>query len=287
MNRSISSTDSSAAASAADLRVDVEAVLRSRAPSVARRLPRFLVRALERAVCQDQMNEMLEATAGLRDADFCRRVLERLDVSYTVVGAEHLPPFSDRRVTLVSNHPLGGLDGIILIDMVTRLYGTGARFVVNDLLMALKPLHGVFLPVNKHGAQSRDAISAVDAAFAADNPVLVFPAGLCSRRGADGQVRDLRWNKMFVAKSLEHDRTVVPMRFGGCNSDFFYNFARWRRRLGLKFNLEMIRLPKELFRAAGSNFTVTIGEPVDLPALCTPGGAAAAASRIREIVYSL
>lgn len=233
------------------------------------------------------MNEMLEATAGLRDADFCAEVLSRLGVTYTIVGAENLPPISDRRVTLASNHPLGGLDGIILIDMVTRLYGPGARFIVNDLLMALRPLHGVFLPINKHGAQSREAAAAVDAAFAADNPVLVFPAGLCSRRGSDGVVRDRRWNKMFVTKSIESGRTIVPIRFGGCNSGFFYNFAKWRERLGLKFNIEMIRLPKELFRAAGSSFTITVGKPIPPSALSGGTAAATCAQQIKDIVYSL
>ncbi|MDE7387965.1 MAG: glycerol acyltransferase, partial [Muribaculaceae bacterium] len=262
MNHSDDTSQQLSDASSADLRVDVGGVLQSRAPGLARRLPRFVVRALENFVCQDQMNEMLDATAGLRDADFCAKVLERLGVTYTVVGADNLPPLSDRRVTLVSNHPLGGLDGIILIDMVTRIYGPGAKFVVNDLLMALKPLHGVFVPINKHGSQSRRAACDVDSAFAADDPVLVFPAGLCSRRGADGVVADLRWNKMFVTKSIEYGRTVVPIRFGGVNSGFFYNFAKWRQRLGLKFNLEMIRLPKELFLAAGSNFTVTVGNPI-------------------------
>lgn len=270
-----------------DLRVDVGAVLRNRAPGVARRLPNFVIRGLEKFVCQDQMNEMLEATAGLRDADFCAKVLERLNVTYTVVGTDKLPPLTDRKITFVSNHPLGGLDGIILIDMITRLYGPGARFIVNDLLMALKPLHGVFLPINKHGAQSRDAISAVENAFADDNPVLVFPAGLCSRRGKDGLIRDLKWNKMFVAKSIEHGRTVVPLRFGGHNSGFFYNFAKWRQRLGVKFNLEMIRLPKELFRARGSNFTVTIGTPIPTADLLGGVDAAKCAARIKEIVYSL
>lgn len=275
------------AAASADLRVDVGAVLRSRAPGLARRLPRFVVRSLERFVCQDRMNEVLEATAGARDAEFCAKVMEYLGVTYTIKGAENLPPLDMRRVTLVSNHPLGGLDGIVLIDMVTDLYGPGAKFVVNDLLMALKPLHGVFVPINKHGSQSRRAASDVDSAFAADEPVLVFPAGLCSRRGADGVVADLRWNKMFVTKSIEYGRTVVPVHFGGVNSGFFYNFAKWRARLGVKFNLEMLRLPKELFLAEGSNFTVTIGNPIGPERLRGGSEAMACAEAIKKIVYSL
>lgn len=274
-------------ADAADLRVDVGAMLRSRAPGVARRVPRFVVRAIENFVCQDRVNEVLEATAGLRDAEFCARFLDMLSVTYTVKNAENLPPASNRRFTLVSNHPLGGLDGIILIDMMNRFYGPGFRFIVNDLLMALKPLHGVFLPINKHGAQSRSAAADVDAAFASDQPVLVFPAGLCSRRDAEGNVSDLRWNKMFVTKSIEYGRPVVPVRFGGANSDFFYNFARWRKLFGIKFNLEMLRLPKEMFKAEGSNFSITVGSPISPDRLRGGSESLATAQAVKEIVYSL
>lgn len=269
------------------LRVDVGQLLRSKAPAAARRLPSFAVRALERFICQDRINSVLEQTAGLRDADFCAGVLRCLDVDYSVEGLENLPPVAHRRVTFVSNHPLGGLDGICLIDFITRRYGPGMKFVVNDLLMALQPLHGVFVPVNKHGAQSRSAAADVDAAFAADHPVCVFPAGLCSRLDSQGRVRDLRWNKMFVAKSAEAGRTVVPLHFHGRNSRFFYTFARLRSRLGMKFNLEQLRLPRELFRAEGSRFRISVLPPVPASALLAGPQAAATAEQLRRLVYSI
>ncbi|MDE5811332.1 MAG: 1-acyl-sn-glycerol-3-phosphate acyltransferase [Muribaculaceae bacterium] len=241
------------------IEIDVDSVLRSRAPGVRRLMPRWLVRKLERLVCQDEMNALLRDGDGLEGSDFCRSVLQHLDVKVDVVNAERLPSATDKRVVFISNHPLGGLDGIALIDMVSRRYGVEPLFIVNDLLMAIEPLRSVFVPINKHGAQSRAAVKAVDDAFSSDRPVIVFPAGLCSRRGKKGKIADLEWQKMFVQKSIKSGRTIIPLFFNGENSSFFYKFAQWRQRLGLKFNIEMVLLPREVFKARGKRFEIRIG----------------------------
>ncbi|MDE6489724.1 MAG: glycerol acyltransferase, partial [Muribaculaceae bacterium] len=215
------------------MKIDVDAVMRARLPRHYRYMPRIAVKWLERFIRQDGLNALLESNAGLRGADFCAGVLRDLDVEYRVSGEELLPPPTDRKVTLVSNHPLGALDGIALIDYVSRRYGGKVRFVVNDLLTAVEPLRDVFVPINKHGRQNRGDAAGVDEAFASDDPVLVFPAGMCSRRSGDG-VRDLAWHKMFVNKSIEYRRTVIPLFFDGENSKFFYNFAKIRTALGIK-----------------------------------------------------
>lgn len=264
--------------------IDLGAVLRSKLGKRSRWLPRALVRMLERAICQDEMNSLLRRAWPRRGADFCRFVLEDLDIGVELRGRENLP--SDPRAIFACNHPLGGLDGIIIIAVLSEIYGPGMRFVVNDLLMAVEPLAEVFVPVNTHGAQSRSGARSLDEAMAGDGPVAVFPAGLCSRRGDDGTVADLPWHKMFVAKALEYGRTVVPMFFDGRNSDFFYRMARLRKRSGLRFNIEMVRLPREVFRARGSRFTLTFGKPI-LPEALRDNAPAAEARRIQSLVYTL
>jgi len=261
------------------MRIDVGAVLRRR---LGRRVPRVLVAALERLVCQDRLNGMLQEAYPCRGADFCRTVLSRLDIKVAVSGLEHLP--ASPRIIAVSNHPLGGLDGMALIDVFTQAYGRGVKFVVNDLLTAVEPLSDVFVPVNKHGAQSRGCARAVEEAFASDAPVLMFPAGLCSRR-IGGRVADLEWQKMFVQKARSYGRTVVPLHFVGENSSRFYRWASLRHRLGIRFNAEMVLLPSEVFRAAGSRLEIHIGRPVAPAEL--EGDARVAAARIRKLVYSL
>lgn len=271
------------------LKVDVDELLKARVPQYRRWIPGAAVRALERYVCQDELNEILRVTDGLTGSAFARATLEYLDVAYLIEsGEEHLPD-PEVAVTYVSNHPLGALDGICLIDWVARRHGCEPAFVVNDLLSVVKPLEGVFVPINKHGRQSRGAVSEVDAAFADKcRPVIMFPAGMCSRQQSAGaEITDLCWNKMFVQKSSETGRTVVPLRFMGRNSDAFYRLARRRERLGMKFNAEMIRLPRELVEGRGSRYGIRIGLPVPPEQLMRGLEAVAQAAGIREYIYTL
>lgn len=268
------------------MRIDVAKVIEERVPRKYRRwIPKWLIRWLERTICQDQLNEMLRVNAGKEGSEFCRGVLDHLEINLAIHG--QLPDPDDKRVMIVSNHPLGGLDGMALIMAVADHYGVEPLFVVNDLLMAVEPLRPVFVPVNKHGRQSRQAVEAMVQALKSDRPVLYFPAGLVSRRAPDGGIADLRWQKTFVNKCKETGRAVVPCFFDGENTPFFYNFARRRERLGLKFNIEMIYLPREVFRCKQSSFSITFGQAI--PAHDLVGGAQAqdTADMLRASVYNL
>lgn len=267
------------------IRINLRRIIRDRLGRKSFLVPGFLRRWLERLVCQEQLNELLEHNYPRRGAEFCRGVLADLDVKVDLRGVVNLPPPSEPRVLLVCNHPLGGLDGMALIAAFSDYFGTQLQVVVNDLLMAVEPLGDCFVPVNKHGAQSRCTARTLDAAMASDAPVLMFPAGLVSRRGADGTVADLKWNKMFLRKAVDYRRNVVPLHFDGHNSASFYKAAQRRVRLGLRFNFEMLLLPREVFASRGKHFTVTCGHSIPWQSLGKPCDAEAA--RIKDIVYNL
>lgn len=276
------------------IKIDLDKVLRERLPGLSGFIPRPLVSWLKRTICQEQLNRLLEENAGLEGAEFCRGVFRSLDLRVEARGEELLPPPANRHVLYVSNHPLGGLDGMALIDYVQRRHGGRVYFVVNDLLMAVRPLEKVFLPINKSGRQNREAIEAIDGAFAGDDPIIMFPAGLVSRLQKDpftGQnrriVADLPWKKMFVNKAFQSRRDVIPLFFSGRNSMHFYRRANLRKRLGLKFNFEQIYLPGEIFGQRGNTLTITFGEPVSWRTL-TPGkDAEKCAQALRKYVYNL
>lgn len=274
-------------ADAGPLHIDLPAVLRSKLGSRSRFVPRFVVRWLEKTICVDRLNYLLEHNYPKTGAEFCRGVFDDLDITVTASGTENLPGPDHRRVIIISNHPLGGLDGMALIDFFSRYYGGKVYFVVNDLLMAVKPLNDVFVPINKHGAQSRGAVGRLDDLFEGNDPILVFPAGLVSRLGDDGVIRDLEWKKMFVNKAISAHRDIIPVYFRGENSKFFYKFARRRKRLGLKFNIEMIYLPREVFRSEGKKFEIVCGRPVSWQSLKGGKDALQTASRLKEAVYEL
>lgn len=267
------------------IQINIREVLRSRLGARARYVPGFVISLVERLICQDQLNELLRNNYPLRGADFCDGVLCDLDVGLKVLGEQFLP--ANPRCIFVSNHPLGGLDGITMISWLTHQYRRPVHFVVNDLLMAVEPLSECFVPVNKHGSQSRATRRSLDEALAGDDPVVIYPAGLCSRLGDDGRVADLSWNKMAVAKAIESRRDIVPLHFDGENSPSFYRWARRRVRLGLKFNYEMILLPREIFRSRGKTFTIRCGSSVPWQNLGPVAEASAMAARVRQAVYRL
>ncbi len=243
------------------VKIDIREAIRSKMPKAARLIPGFVYRWLARLIRQDELNQVLADNHGKTGSDFAEGALRTLGVGLKVVGEENIP--STGRFIFASNHPLGGLDGIGLIAFLGKHFGDeNLRFLVNDVLMAVKPLGNVFLPVNKYGSQSRQSMRAVEEAYNGDGQIGTFPAGLCSREGADGEVRDLEWKKSFIAKSVETRRDVIPVYFSGLNSRFFYKFAKFRKKLGIKFNIELILLPGEMVKNRGSEFEIHVGKPI-------------------------
>ncbi|MCH5327283.1 MAG: glycerol acyltransferase, partial [Duncaniella sp.] len=100
-------------------------------------------------------------------------------------------------------------------------------------------------------------------------------------------VRDTMWNKMVINKAIASHRDIIPVHFSGENSSFFYKFARLRKRLGIRFNLEMVHLPREMLLNEGARFVVTLGEPVAWQSLSGGTSAIREAAALRDIVYSL
>lgn len=241
------------------MKIDVDKVLRDRLPRHYKYIPRFAVRWLERTICQDKLNAILLHMAGKNSVDAATAALTEMGISIEATGLEKL---HEGRFMFVSNHPLGGLDGLALISLLGNRYDHKIKFLVNDLLMAVEPLRGVFLPVNKYGNQSRANATQIEQALMSDNQFITFPAGLCSRMQPDGTIADLPWHKAAVVHAVNHQRDIVPVYFDAHNSRFFYRFAKWRKRLGIKFNIELIFLPKEMIKQCGNTLRVIIGEPV-------------------------
>ena len=268
-------------------KIDIDGILDSKAGSKARFVPGFVRTWLKNIAHQDEVNEFLESAGEKQGVPWLDAVMEFLDVTLDVHGLENLPDDSDgRRFTFVSNHPLGGPDGIAIGQILGHRYDGRIRYLVNDLLMNLHGLAPLCVPINKTGKQSRDFPRLVEAAFGSDNHIIMFPAGLCSRR-EKGVIHDLPWNKTFITKSIETQRDVVPIHFGGCNSDRFYRVANIGKRLGLKFNIAMLFLADETFRNRHKTFSVHIGRHIPYQTFQTDEKPAEWARWVEEQVYKL
>lgn len=252
---------------ATPLKIDLQAIIKSRLPrNKSKFIPTFLIRMLEKLVCQEDLNGILSRTFPHEGVAFADAVLKDLNITVDVAGIENIP--STGRFIFASNHPLGGLDGIALIKVIGGMYGDeNFRFLVNDMLMNVRPLRNVFLPINKYGAQGRSAAVQINQEYESDKQMIIFPAGLVSRKQKGGEIKDLQWQKAFIAKAIEYQRDIIPVFFEGLNSPFFYNFAKWRKCSGLKFNIEQVLLPSEVCKSRGKHFRIHIGRPISWQSL--------------------
>jgi len=263
--------------------IDVENVIASKSPRLLKALPRFIVRYLKRIIHQDEINRFLDEHGDKQGVEFITEILKMMDVTYTVEGLENLEP--NGRYLFASNHPLGGLDGIILIHSLGQKFPE-VKFPVNDLLMHVTQLHTVFIPVNKHGAQSSQNARMLEDAYASSTQILYFPAGLCSRK-QNGKIEDLEWKKSFITKAIKHERNIVPVYFSGKNSRFFYNLSKFRKSLGIKANIEMLYLVDEMFKQKGKSIKVRIGNPIPYNTFDNSKNHNEWAKWVKNIVYNM
>lgn len=242
--------------------LDIEKILASKAGERMKYVPRFLINWLKRIAHEDELNVFLWESRDKTGYKWLEDAINFLGIKLNIVGMENLPsPNDERRYTFVSNHPLGGIDGIALGAIIGKHYDNNFRYLVNDLLMNLPGLAPLCIPINKTGKQSRDFPAMVKAGFASDHHMMLFPAGLCSRK-IDGKIQDLEWKKTFIAKSVETHRDVVPIHFEGKNSEKFYRIANICKALHLKVNVAMLYLVDEMFKNRNKTFTVTFGKPI-------------------------
>ena len=264
-----------------ELTIDLDHVVATKFKG--KKIPKWLVRFLKRFIHQDWINDCM---SRCREGEyFYEDALKELDVTINVEGMERVPQ-DGTRYLFVSNHPLGGIDGLALTDFVQKNYGH-TRLLVNDFLMYFKPVREQGVPVNKTGAQVRNLAQMVDEAYQSEDQMMIFPAGICSRR-IDGKVQDFPWTKAFITKSVESGRTVVPVHFIGENPKRFYR-ADWffRKFLKTKFNIGMLFLPDAMYRTQHKTFRVVLGDPIPPETFDQTRKPLEWAAWVREKVYQL
>ena len=264
--------------------IDIKQVLRQKAPSAARKIPGFMVDYLIRTVHQDELNEILRRYHDKDGVAFMQELIGYFDLNLELVNEENIP--AEGRYIFASNHPLGGLDGICLSAIIGGRFDGKIRYLVNDLLLYLSNLRSIFVPINKHGAQGKKNAELIEKAYASDNQIITFPAGLCSRK-QNGKIQDTEWKKSFIQKAVEYRRDIVPVFFEGRNSNFFYCLANMRKALGIKMNYEMIYLPDEMFKSKHKTYSIHFGKPIPWQTLDSSRKPAEWAEWVKEIVYNL
>lgn len=264
--------------------IDIRKIVQQKAPGAARRIPGFLIDYLARTIHQDEINYILREYKELQGVAFMQALIRYFGLTIHAHGLDGID--TGGRYIFASNHPLGGLDGICLSALIGERFDERIRYLVNDLLLFIPNLQSIFVPINKHGAQSKEGARRIEEAYNSENQILTFPAGLCSRK-IKGVITDPEWKKSFVQKAVEYRRDIVPVYFEGRNSNFFYNLDRLRKMLGIRFNVAMLYLPDEMFCSRQKEFHIYFGKPIPWQTFDRSKKPAEWTEEIRNIVYNL
>ena len=259
---------------------DAIATIRSKNPSLTKKIPRFCYPWIRRILCQDQVNQLFEDSEGRQGLDLVKWMLEYLDIKVSVKNQVNLDLIE--RVVFCANHPTGGIDGIVLMAVLGERYSDLA-IPVNNVLIALPGLDNYYFPLDKY-SKKHERLRRLDALYKSDKAVAIFPAGKTARL-EKGQVVDQSWTKSFLRKAKLHDRSLVPIHLSGKNSRRFYRIWKWRTRFKIGVNFEMFLLIDELFKLRGTEVLVTIGEQVDAKTL--PANDQDAVEKIKALTENL
>ncbi len=267
--------------------IDLRKIFTAKVPKLMKWMPGWLFRRIQKLLHEADINEILTKYGHLKGVDFINALIADFNLELELNGVDNL--MASDRVLVASNHPLGGLDGIALIAAVGNHRGETLT-PVNDFLMFVKPLEPIFIPVNKVGsatANREENIRLFNETFASDATICYFPFGLCSRKTDDGKIQDLDWKKTFLTKSKAYQRDIVPVHIEGRNSNFFYNLARWRKKLKIKVNIEMAFLVDEFFKQRNKKLTISFGKPIPYQTFDRRFTDAQWAEKLRTFSYQL
>jgi len=238
--------------------IDIEKIVGDKNPTLLKWMPRPVLSYIKRIVHESDINKIMNKHGHLYGLEFVDALIEEFGVEVQLKGEENIT--QEAGVIFAANHPLGGLDGIAFMHALGK-YRKDIKFLVNDILTNIKNFEDLFVPVNKHGSHGRGGIAAIEAAYSGKDALLVFPAGLVSRK-LPGGIKDLEWKKSFISKSKKYKKTIVPVYIEGKNSGFFYNLAKFRKKIGIQANIEMFYLADEMFKQRGKKVTIYVGKPI-------------------------
>ncbi len=271
-------------------KIDIDNVFKSKNPSLYKIIPSFILAYLKKIVHQETINAFLARHENEYDFDFVHAIVKEFGIKINVIGLENFP--SQGGCIIAANHPLGALDAMAILDEAGKTR-KDIKFFVNDILLNLENLKNIFAGVNVLGKTSGEALMEIENVYSKEIAVFTFPAGLVSRKqfpnGFFGKsvIEDLEWKKSFVTRAKRYNKNIIPVHIDGKNSNFFYTLSLWRKRVGIKANIEMLFLVNEMYKQRHKTITITFGEKIPFTMLDKQFSDVEWAKKIKKHVYQI
>jgi len=263
--------------------VNIGHIIKNSDSKFLKSLPEFAIKIIARIIKQDELNQLLEKYSEYQGVDFLPKIIEELNIKIEIEGKENLP--ENGKCFFVANHPFGVLDGLILTSIVGEKYGT-LKAIGNDVFRFVPNLKPIIVNVSVFGKNCRENLIELEKVFSSEVPITHFPYGLVSRI-YNFKIQDKVWKKSFITKAFLNQRDIVPIRFYGRNSLLFYSIFLFRQAFRINANIELILLPRELFRKKGKNINVKIFEPILYQELDDGSSPQIWAEKLRSLIYDL
>jgi putative hemolysin len=263
--------------------IDIAKAFRSSNKRLFRSLPRFVIRAIEKLIRQDEMNAAIHRSSHLEGVPFLNDILEGWNVKVHLGGEKNIS--SSGRYIFASNHPVGGIDALSVYSIIGRFF-KDVKSPSNELLYLIPNIRPVMVGINVFGKNTREAALRLEELFESETQIMIFPSGEVSRR-VKGVISDPVWQKTFITKAIQHKRDIVPVHVSGRNSNLFYFVANIRKFLGIKMYVETLLLPREMMKQRNTTVTVTIGQVIPWQTLTSEKSHSEWARYVKESVYAL
>lgn len=238
--------------------INIENIVENSNSKLLKSLPKFIIIIIGNIIRQDEINDILSEFEDYKGLPFLEKVIEKLNLNIEIKGIENLP--DNKKSIFVANHPFGILDGLIITNIVGNKYGE-LKAIGNDAFKHIPQLEPLILNIDVFDKSSREYYEKLNEAYASNIPITHFPAGFVSRI-YNRKIQDKQWEKSFVKKAIENQRDIVPIRFVGRNTSLFYFIFMVRKLLCIQTNIELILLPRELFKKKNKTIKVKILKPI-------------------------
>ena len=242
------------------IQIDIKKIIRSQKNPKIAHMPGFVIWLIKWWVKEKELNKLLRKTAHLKDFKFVEALNQEMDLRFDIKGLENIP--NRNNLIFVGNHALGGVDFFALVHALKQKGFTKINHPANEVLMSIRPLSGILVPINVFGKITEKDRNLLEKRLS-DNtvPVTMFPSGEVMRK-YNGKPDDSLWRSGFVRYARKYQKDVIPFYIPTENSKIFYRIASWRRKLGIKANIELFWLPRELLRKRGKTIQIIFGKPI-------------------------
>ncbi|KAB7885607.1 GNAT family N-acetyltransferase [Poseidonibacter ostreae] len=236
--------------------IDVQKEIEKKFPNINKKqsfLKKSLFKIAKKIVHEDSINKFLNQNSHLKGFEFVDSVLDYFDFDYTVSSTdlENIP--SSGKVVIIANHPLGGLDALCLLRLISQVR-SDVKIVANDFLVSFEALNNLLIPIDNYKIrQSKKDIKKIYEALNNEEAVIIFPAGEVSRATSKG-IKDPSWNKGFLNFAQNSNSPILPIFLDAKNSKTFYTISVINK------TFSTLLLSNEMFKKKSKRINIKIGK---------------------------